>query len=133
VASSDIGAKLRELREEVWQLARETLDSGEKEAYRALLEIAERLTPLVTTPSSGAKSLDDQRQVFARYKGTTYEAIFDRARVNGGRGDECILFRGEWVTCSKAAVVITKNPVNGWRFWKYRRSDGGVGQIEELR
>lgn len=46
----------------------------------------------------------------ATYKGQQYSAVVD----NGG-----LLLNGERFTSpSAAAVAITDNPVNGWRFWE---------------
>ena len=48
----------------------------------------------------------------AKYKGETY-----LARVEGG----ALLFNGEaFDSPSKAAMAITKSPVNGWVFWECR-------------
>lgn len=124
--------KLGNLRDEVWQLARESLDSGDRTVYRTLIEVAEKLTPLVVTSSEDAARLPHERPIFARYKGTKYEATFGQARMNGGRS-ECVLYNSVWMTPSNAATRITGNNVNGWRFWKYQRDDGSIGLLTELR
>ena len=133
--------KLTELKDQTWQLARESLDQGEAPIYRTLTEFAERLTRLIA-PLPNTKPVDLGQvsairgnavliPIFARYKGTRYEGQLDAARFNGGRG-QCVRFEGQWTTASRAAHHITNTQVNGWRFWKYMRKDGSVGLIGEL-
>lgn len=133
--------KLTGLKDQTWQLARESLDQGEATIYRTLTEFAERLARLLV-PLSDVKSVHPGQvsavtgnaeliPIFVRYKGTRYEGQLDAARINGGRG-ECILFEGQWMAASKAAGRITNTQVNGWRFWKYMRKDGSVRLIGEL-
>jgi hypothetical protein len=128
--------KLSELKDQTWQIARESLDQGDTLTYRTLTDFAERLTRLLA-PLPNNKPADSEQAsptlipIFARYKGTRYEGQLDPARNNGGRG-HCALFDGEWRTASGAARHITKTMVNGWRFWKYIRKDGSIGLIDEL-
>lgn len=82
------------------------------------------------TASSSATSLVP---IFVDYNGQRYDAELDRSRIHGGKG-LCVLFRGRWMATSTAGTSIpTKNLVNGWRFWRYCRSDGSIGMIQELR
>lgn len=62
----------------------------------------------------------------AKYKGETY-----LARVEGG----ALVLNGEaFDSPSKAAMVITKSPVNGWVFWECRLSGKSRWQmIKSLR
>ena len=71
--------------------------------------------------------------IFVHYKGQRYDAELDRSRIMGDRG-LCVRFHDKWMAPSTAGTSIpTKNLVNGWRFWKYVRSDGNIGMIDELR
>ena len=71
--------------------------------------------------------------IFVHYRGQKYDAELDRSRIIGVRG-QCVRFRDKWMAPSAAGTSIpTKNLVNGWKFWKYLRSDGNVGMIDELR
>ena len=71
--------------------------------------------------------------IFAYYGGEKHEAVLDLDRIVGGRGT-CVKFRNQWrSTYSAGTNIPTKNLVNGWRFWKYERSDGSIGMIDEIR
>ena len=126
------------LRDDAWVLARAALDSGRLHAYRGLTHVVELLTSLAssseqdTSEHAGSDGNSESLSIFARYKGTTYDAKLHQGRINGGRG-ACIRFREQWMTVSAAATAITDTSVNGWRFWRYRRPDGGTGLIDELR
>ena len=73
-------------------------------------------------------------RIFARRRGVTYEAELDTTRISGGGRGECVLYEGQWMTTSRAAGKITGTAVNGWQnFWRYERSDGSNGSIQELR
>ncbi|MGQ0659020.1 MAG: hypothetical protein ACT4NU_13205 [Chromatiales bacterium] len=62
----------------------------------------------------------------ATYKGQTYAA-----RVEGGK---LVLNGKSYDSASAAAVSITNNPVNGWRFWESRPPGKSSWQlIESLR
>ena len=56
-------------------------------------------------------------------EGTQFQVVYKgsvhRAQINGGRwvGDDGRARRSP----SDAAVAITKNNVNGWRFWSFKR------------
>ena len=141
MATEELRSKLVGLKEETWQLARESLEEGESQIYRALGAFIETLSGLIATRGTNAGLSNGLAQVpsapelipiFARYKGQKYDAQWDRSRINGGRG-HCVLFRGQWVTPSAAATSISRTPVNGWRFWKYSRSNNTSGIIDELR
>ena len=141
MGSQEIRLRLLQLREDVWQLARDSLDSREPQIYRTLVDFAERLTSLASThiPTSllGTESTNvvaptELRPIFVRYKGENYDARLDSARINGGRG-KCVLFQSEWLTASRAANRITGTSVNGWRFWKARLDNGKIITIEDLK
>lgn len=71
--------------------------------------------------------------IFADYKGQRYDAQLDVSRISGS-GGQCVLFHSRWMTTSNAANSIpTANNTNGWRFWRYRRDDGAIAIIDELR
>lgn len=136
MASTAMDSKLRTLRDETLKLARESLDEGQLVAYRTLNEFAERITGLlVPTTRQSSEVVPHARtivSIWARYKGTRYDAELDTSRIEGGRG-HCVRFRDQWMSVSAAAVSITGNAVNGWRFWRYRRDDGRAALIDELR
>ena len=93
------------------------------------------VTPIISGGESFRSSLPDAQVVpiFVRYRGQRYDAELDRSRIIGDRG-QCVRFRDKWMAPSAAGTSIpTKNLVNGWKFWKYLRSDGNVGMIDELR
>ena len=129
---------IQALRDDAWVLARAALDSGRVHAYRSLTNVVEQLTSLASSneqrPSeqSGSDGNGVSLEIFARYKGTTHDAKLARSRINGGRG-ACVRFREQWMTVSAAARAITGTNVNGWRFWRYRRSDGSTAIIDQLR
>ena len=92
-------------------------------------------SPIPGGVGSIRNSLPDAQVVpiFVHYRGQRYDAELDRSRIVGDRG-QCVRFRDKWMAPSAAGTSIpTKNLVNGWRFWKYLRSDGNVGMIDELR
>ena len=141
MVTSELNSKLTKLKEEVWELARQSLEERETHVYRCLVGMAENLTMLIASPSTqhgssitNTQQFSDSKPVliFARYKGEKYDAHLNRSRINGGRG-HCVRFRDKWMTPSAAANSITETMVNGWRFWKYYRPDGTVGGIDELR
>jgi hypothetical protein len=61
----------------------------------------------------------------ATYKGTMYYA-----RVQDGG---LVLNGVKHYSPSSAAMAITKNPVNGWRFWQCRMNGGDWVWIDKLR
>ena len=141
MATGELTPKLKELRDEAWQLARESLDEGDSHAYRTLVDMTERLTKLMVSSDTRAGTSDsdipttsvgNSTPIFALYKGQKYDAQLDPSRISGGRG-RCVLLQGEWMTTSKAATSITGTSVNGWVFWKYYRDGGTIGRIEERR
>lgn len=135
--------ELAKLKDQTWQVARESLDQGEPRIYRTLTEYAERLSRLITrfsesgtpesaqvTPIRGDSSMIP---IFARYKENRYEAQLDVARIDQGRG-KCVQLEGQWRTASGSANHITNTSVNGWRnFWRYTRNDGSIAPIEKLK
>ena len=133
--------KLEELKDKTWTLARDSLDQGETEVYRSLVDMTERLAGLALKDKSSiaqtgldvpAACAVGQLPIFARYKNEKYDAELNVDRINGGRG-ACVRFRGQWQSPSAAAMLITGTRVNGWRFWKSFREDGSVGLIDEFR
>lgn len=71
--------------------------------------------------------------IYVYYKGQRYDAELDQSRIHEARGS-CVYINAKWMTTSAAGNSLpTKNFVNGWRFWKYKRTDGTTGVIEELR
>ena len=141
----EIDLKIIQLKDQTWQIARESLDNGETRIYRSLTDIAERLTKLIG-PSDESQVVNNQKAemlpIFARYNGKRYEAELDVNRIDGGRG-KCVLMEGEWWSTSGSAIYIkinsinfTKNPsTNGWRqFWKYKDESSNTEQpIDRLR
>ena len=141
MASDELRSMLVRLKEETWRLARMSLDEGQTRIYRSLVEMTERLASLGGkdgyTNSSHLDGVESESEsglvsIFDRFKGDRHEARFNGNRVNGGRGN-CVFFRGQWLTASAAARLITNTQINGWRFWRYLRGDGTMGVIEELR
>lgn len=66
------------------------------------------------------------RPIFARYNGRIYKAVL----LPGNR----VNYNGDvFPSPSGAAQEITKNSVNGWRFWRYRNEKGGEPFIDDLR
>ena len=73
-------------------------------------------------------------RIFTRRRGVIHEAVLDLSRISGGGRGECVLYGDQWMTTSRAAGKITGTAVNGWQnFWRYERSDGSTGPIQELR
>ena len=64
-------------------------------------------------------------QIYHFYKGQRYEAVLEP--------DGLVRFRGRSLTPSAAAMEITNNNVNGWRWWKYRAGNGPEKLIDTLR
>ena len=60
------------------------------------------------------------------YKRQTYSAKFDPIHQR-------VLFRGSWYTSSGAAMLITGTNVNGWRWWKYKDTNGHERVLDSLR
>ena len=92
-------------------------------------------SPIIGGGGSIRSSLPDAQviPIFVHYRGQRHDAELDRSRIIGDRG-RCVRFRDKWMAPSAAGTSIpTKNLVNGWKFWKYVRSDGNVGMIDELR
>ena len=103
MAGQELREKAQALKEEAWQLARQSLEQGDKQLYKEMIEITERLTELTNRQEhmTGANNVHADKQgllpIFKRYKGVRYDAHLDRSKINGGRG-ECVLFRGRWQT-----------------------------------
>ena len=131
----ELDKKLTELRDQTWQAARDSLEGGEALIYRSLNDIAERLTKLIGSSDKlpvATNPKGEMLPIFYEYKGETYEAQLDVARINGGRR-KCVLMEGKWWTAGGSARHITNTSVNGWRqFWRYNK-DGFSPRIEELK
>ncbi len=144
MVSAELRSELVALKERLWDLAKRSLDEDELQIYDSLVEITKRVNNLVPTVqgelaeghSAGAETPSaNSQEIFKRYKGVMYTALLDRTRIVGRTGD-CVFYQGKWQTPSAAAaaVTITQPNVNGWQaFWKYRRPDGIVATIDELR
>ena len=101
----------------------------------AILDSPVSKSSITNRDESYRNSLPDAQvvQIFVNYRGQRYDAELDRSKIIGDRG-RCVRFRDRWMAPSAAGTSIpTKNLVNGWRFWKYVRSDGNIGMIDELR
>ena len=136
--SEHLDSELETLRDTTWKLARTSLDEQEMQTYRTLVDVAERLTRLIhpsealPPPVTSHENGENIVNVSVRFKEEHHGAVLDRSRINGGRG-KCMLVDGQWITPSMAANRITHTQVNGWRFWKYRKNDGSLETINELR
>ncbi len=160
----DILGRIRDLRNEVLEVARESINFGEVAMFNKLNEVAVIMTELSSSNGGaklqpgmkeiGGKSIDRQSlairtslgidptlrsstsqiiPVFASYRGTRHEGELDTSRIRiTGRG-ECIKFGGNWMTPGKATSLINTNRPSGWRFWRYVRTDGTEGRIQEIR
>ena len=96
-----------------------TIREGDKSEYESMNQ------PVSASPTI---------PIFARRGGVTYEAELDTSRISSGGRGACVRYESQWMTTSKAAGRITGNAVNGWQnFWRYERSDGSNGPIQELR
>ena len=131
----DFNTKIVKLRDQTWQIARESLDGGETRVYRSLTDIAEKLTKLISSFDKSPIPINKKAEmlsIFARYKGERYEAQLDVARINGGRRP-CVWMEEQWWTASGSTRQITNTSVNGWRhFWKYIKN-GKIVPIEALK
>lgn len=130
--------KLRELTNESWKLAREALDEKEPKAYHALLRVTEVLNDVIQDEDSQERTGTTTEQaksipIFVQHHGERFEAAFHPKRVYRYGHSDCVLFEDRFRTPSAAARSITGYNVNGWRFWRYRRSDGSTGIIDQLR
>ena len=127
--------ELIQLRDQVWRIARESLESKETNIYRSLTDIAEKLTNLIRTndkESVGPNTKENTISIFAQYRGERYEAQLDVTRINGGRRP-CIWMKGQWWTAGGSIRHITNTSVNGWRgFWRYNKN-GVATPLEELK
>lgn len=138
----EIEMKIIRLRDQTWQIARDSLDSGETRIYRTLTDIAEKLTSLISSSEKSqvtVKKMGKMIPIFGRYNSERYEAELDVDRINEDRG-KCVLMEGKWWTTSGSAISIkkvstTKNPsTNGWQFWKYIDEFSNTEQpIDRLR
>ena len=146
--------RIRRLRQDALVLASECLDNDIR-AYHALSDVAVRLTEVIQENSGTPSIVTDSRStsvalktaksfgneadslrtipIHAIYKGVTYKAQLDTSRIGGtGRGD-CVLFDGQYMSPSAAAMNVASGQVNGWLFWRYRRDNGVEARIKELR
>ena len=129
--------RFRGLRQDALDLASEYLDHDIR-AYHALSDVAVRLTDFIQENGSTPSIVTDSRptrlvKIYATCKGVPYEAQLDTSRISDtGRGD-CVLFDGQYMSASAAAMKIASSQVNGWEFWRYERDNGTEGRIKELR
>ena len=68
----DIEMKIIQLRDQTWQIARDSLDSGETLIYRTLTDIAEKLTNLISSSDKNQIDISNTGKmipIFALYKG----------------------------------------------------------------
>ena len=71
--------------------------------------------------------------VYAIYLGSRHDGELDASRLlDNGRG-HCLYFRGNWMTPAKATSLINTKRPSAWRFWRYTRSDGTEGRIQEIK
>ena len=131
--------KLIRLRDLAWELARESMESGNSAVYGDLIDLVPKLTKHINEPAERVNGVGRQVaqrghiRVFAKYRREDYEAEFDPSRMSGTRG-RCVKYNGEWLAASKAAMEITDgSAVNGWLFWKYRSDDGFDRSIDDFR
>ena len=137
--------KLIKLRDQTWQIARESLDHRETLIYRGLTDIAERLTNLIGATEEGSTPENNKEElvpIHAIYQGERYEAQLDTSRIRGGRGP-CVRMEGSWWSTSGSAMHIKRasaKPPNrpetaGWTdFWKYNDEASNTEQtIDGLR
>ena len=141
----DIDMKIIQLRDQTWQIARDSLDKGETRIYRTLTDIAEKLTNLISSSDKSQIDIINKGKmipIFARYKGEKYEAELDVDKIDESRA-RCVLIEGKWRTTSRSAMDIKKNSINppknpetdGWKdFWKYIDESSNTEQpIDKLR
>ena len=142
MTTDNVASKLSRLKDDTWQLASEALEDGDTKTYRSLVDIVERLAELAAQreinrhPMYNPQVASPQEtiDIFHRYRGSKYEAILDKSRIDFGTRDNCVLFQGKWTTPSGAAnQVVGVQTINGWRLWNYKRDDGSMGLINELR
>ncbi len=134
----NLQSKLKELTNESWKLAREALDQKEPKAYHALLRVTEVLNDVIQDEDSQEEAGTTTEEpesipIFAQHNGEKVEAAFHPKRVCRYGHSDCVQFEDRFRTASAAAKSITGYNVNGWRFWRYRRSDGSTGIIDQLR
>ena len=156
--NDDILVRIREIRDDVLEIASKSLIAGDVPTFETLNEVAVTLTELTPseggvrvprspstvgredTAGTGLETGSEQSAftlqvvpVFARYHGTRYDAELDTSRIGSNGRGECIRFRGEWMTPGRATALITTTRPGAWRFWRYDRPDGAVGRIQEIR
>jgi hypothetical protein len=139
VEQQELQRRARTLRDQAWELARDSLDQGEVQLYGVLEELVRQLTGLIAPSSVGENGSSGSKSalvpIHKRYNGVLHRAELDRSRING-RSGHCILLAGQWMTVSGAYQYATKrggSNQNGWLFWRYLRDDGTEGQIDEFR
>lgn len=87
-----------------------------REAF-GLSKTARNSIPVQATPASGA-SLGSQRASPSPH-GTEFRATYKGQRYIGVVRDGALVVNGKrFSSPSAAAISITGNPVNGWRFWE---------------
>ena len=70
-------------------------------------------------------SFVDGFEIFRTFKGIDYKAVFS--------GGGWILNGKRYPSVGQLSWVVTKTNENAWRRWMFRRSDGQVRPIDELR
>ncbi|RJQ37660.1 MAG: hypothetical protein C4555_06120 [Dehalococcoidia bacterium] len=106
------------------RVAQQIRDSVDKQA---ILSWAEELISKTYAPAQNTKQQEITYpiDVFARYKNILYHGKL----LNDGKIER----NGDSFSPSKAAINITHNSVNGWRFWRYMNKNGQERAIDTLR
>lgn len=112
---------------------RETEDVTYNDVIRELLGLGQsKLGMPLTAPSPSADAWIAKGVTFPA--GTEFRATY-KGQVQTGRVEGCALVvNGErYSSPSAAAVAVTGNPVNGWRFWECKIPGKPWQLIEFLR
>ena len=158
MTNDEILERIIVIRDDVLEIARASLTTGDVVKFSKLNEVAVTLTELAPvdisvgvprspsavgrdyTAPTGLDAGPGQRNsmlqvvpVFARYHGTRYDAELDTSRIGSNGRGECINFRGKWMTPGRATALITTTRPGAWRFWRFARPDGTEGRIQEIR
>lgn len=134
---------ISQLKEQTWELARQSLDAGNTLAFRTLTDIVEKLTNLIVSTKKTnieIKNEDHLIPIFSYYGGKRHLAKIDGSKIFGDIG-QCVLMDGKWWSVSSAAIEIVKNSINppvnpnrnGWKFWNYVDASGKQQSIDKLR
>lgn len=126
--------EIRKLRDQAIDLAGCALRTGRITLWKTLCGVAEQLTVIPERPHeqpSNVPGSQTEIPIFARYRGTRYEAILSLKQM--GTGQRCVCYGGQWHTPSRAAGIITGTMVNGWKWWRWRDQSGAERYIDDLR